>query len=291
MAKLILGRLPGPWLSNGCQALSSLKDSHILWESPNSGFGSLLISNELGFPFCFPGCEEAYHQLPPLAIFLAFVPRPKFRACSARPLPGPRSHDLPGIPTVPRQAVYRPARRGSLSVIAVIEGFSLDSTSVKVHPDGTGAVKMNGPQAIGKSRGGWNTKIHLVAADTQTAITFALSPGNAHDAPHGRLLLEELGPMPEGLPMLIKRAYEGNETRHLVFDLGMIPVVPSKSNPLDPWKFDRELYKKRNQVERIFRRLKGFRRIFSRFQKLDVVFLAFLYFALFVESLRLGELH
>ncbi len=71
----------------------------------------------------------------------------------------------------------------------------------------------------------------------------------------------------------------------------MIPVVPSKSNPLDPWKFDRELYKKRNQVERIFRRLKGFRRIFSRFQKLDVVFLAFLYFALIVESLRLGELH
>ena len=44
-----------------------------------------------------------------------------------------------------------------------IETFALDSTSIKVHPDGTGALK-NGPQAIGKSRGGWNTKVHLVAA-------------------------------------------------------------------------------------------------------------------------------
>ena len=50
-------------------------------------------------------------------------------------------------------------------------------------------VKKNGPQAIGKSRGGWNTKIHLVAADARTAIVFALSPGNDHDAPAGRALL------------------------------------------------------------------------------------------------------
>jgi transposase len=127
----------------------------------------------------------------------------------------------------------------------------------------------------------------LVAADARTVITFALSPGSAHNAPQGRLLLEELGPMPEGLPMLMDRACEGNETRQLVLDLGMIPVVPPKSNRLDPWEYDRELYKKRNEVERLFRRLKGFRRIFSRFEKLDVVFLAFLNFALIVESLRL----
>jgi transposase len=100
-------------------------------------------------------------------------------------------------------------------------------------------------------------------------------------------LLEELGPMPEGLPMLMDRAYEGNETRQLVLDFGMIPVVPPKSNRLDPWEYDRQLYKKRDEVERLFRRLKGFRRIFSRFEKLDVVFLAFLNFALIVESLRL----
>jgi transposase len=100
-------------------------------------------------------------------------------------------------------------------------------------------------------------------------------------------LLEQLGPMPAGLPLLMDRAYEGNQTRQLVLDLGMIPVVPPKSNRLDPWEYDRALYKKRNEIERLFRRLKGFRRIFSRFEKLDVVFLAFLYFALIIEALRL----
>ena len=125
-----------------------------------------------------------------------------------------------------------------------------------------------------------------MAADARTAITFALSPGQAHDAPEGRALLEELGPMPAGLPLVMDRAYEGDETRQLALRLGMLPVVPPKSNRLDPWEYDRALYKKRNEIERLFRRLKGFRRLFSRFEKLDVVFLAFLNFALIVEALR-----
>ena len=57
-------------------------------------------------------------------------------------------------------------------------------------------VKKNGPQAIGKSRGGWTTKIHLVAANARTAITFALSPDQASDAKAGRELLAGLGPLP-----------------------------------------------------------------------------------------------
>ena len=69
-----------------------------------------------------------------------------------------------------------------------IEAVALDRTIVRVHPDGTGALK-NGPHAIGESRGGWTTKLHLVAADARTAITCALSPGQAHDAPEGRTLL------------------------------------------------------------------------------------------------------
>ena len=126
----------------------------------------------------------------------------------------------------------------------------------------------------------------MVAADARTAIAFALSPGNAHDAPEGRELLWSLPRMPEGLPMLMDRAYEGDETRQLVFDLGMVPVVPPKSNRIEPWEYDRALYKKRNEIERLFRRLKGFRRIFSRFEKLDVLFLGFLNFALIIEALR-----
>jgi len=81
-------------------------------------------------------------------------------------------------------------------------------------------------------------------------------------------------------------AYADNQTRQLALDFGWIPVVPPPRTRLEPWDYDRVLYRRRNEVERLFRRLKGFRRIFSRFDKLDVMFLGFLHFALSVEALR-----
>ncbi|MCH7910409.1 MAG: IS5 family transposase [Candidatus Hydrogenedentes bacterium] len=167
-----------------------------------------------------------------------------------------------------------------------IEAMSIDSTIVKVHPDGTGAPKKNGPQSIGKSRGGWTTKIHMVAADARTAITFSLSPGQAHDGPEGRKLLRTLEPVESHVCMIMDRAYEGDETRQLVLELGFTPVVPPKQTRVSPWEYDKIMYRRRNEIERLFRRLKGYRRIFSRFDKLDVMFTAFIHFALIVEALR-----
>ena len=85
--------------------------------------------------------------------------------------------------------------------------------------------------------------------------------------------------------MIMDRAYEGDATRQLVLDLGLEPVVPPKANRLNKWEYDRELYKRRNEVERLFRRLKGFRRLFSRFEKLDTMFTAFIHFALIIDGL------
>ena len=78
------------------------------------------------------------------------------------------------------------------------------------------------------------------------------------------------------------KAYEGDETRELALDLGFIPVVPLKSNRIEPWEYDKVMYRRRNEIERLFRRLKGFRRIFSRFEKLDVMFIGFIHVALIV---------
>ncbi|MEW8025756.1 MAG: transposase [Candidatus Thiodiazotropha sp.] len=89
----------------------------------------------------------------------------------------------------------------------------------------------------------------------------------------------------EGTHVIMDRAYEGDETLQLVLDLEMVPVVPPKSNRVTKWDYDKALYKKRNEVERLFRRLKGFRRIFSHFDKLDVVFLFFINFALITDTL------
>ena len=126
----------------------------------------------------------------------------------------------------------------------------------------------------------------MVSADAQTAVTFSLSPGNAGDAPEGRKLLKTLENSGwDGVSVIMDKAYEGDETRQLVFDLGMEPVVPPKSNRVAPWSYSEAIYKKRNEIERLFRRLKGFRRIFSRFEKLDVMFTFFILASLISDTL------
>lgn len=142
------------------------------------------------------------------------------------------------------------------------------------------SFKKSGKQSIGKSRGGWSTKIHMISIDSCRAYAFSLSPGNSHDAPEGRLLLEIAGKHREHPFLLMDRAYQDDKTRFTAWSLGFNPVVPPKSNRLFSWDYDTELYKKRNEVERLFRRLKGFRRISSRFDKLDSSFMAFIYLAL-----------
>jgi len=146
--------------------------------------------------------------------------------------------------------------------------------------------KKNGPQAIGKSHGGWTTKIHLVAANARCALSLCLTPGQAADAPEARALLLAMGPAPAGCHLIMDRAYEGDAMRQLALDLGFVPVVPPRTTRLSPWNYNRILYRRRNEIERLFRRLKGFRRIFSRFDKLDLMFTNFILFALIVEALR-----
>ena len=89
-----------------------------------------------------------------------------------------------------------------------------------------------------------------------------------------------------GRPMIMDRAEEGDTTRQRALDLIFSSVAPPKSNRLDPWEYDKELYKKRNEVERLFSRLQGISRNFFRFDQLDLLFSAFLFFVLIVDSLR-----
>ena len=75
-----------------------------------------------------------------------------------------------------------------------------------------------------------------------------------------------------GQSLLMDRAYEGDKMRAVAKKLGYNPVVPPKKNRIDPWEYDRILYKRRNEVERFFRRIKRFRRVFTRYDKLDIAF-------------------
>jgi len=121
------------------------------------------------------------------------------------------------------------------------------------------------------SRGGRNTKIHLVvtersrsiAASDRFAVTFSLSGGHRHDAPEGRKLIEGFNPV-TSCNLLMDRAYEDDQTRALAVRQGFTPVVPPKKNRRKTWEYDKELYtctlyevrsKRRNEVERLFRRI------------------------------------
>ena len=67
-------------------------------------------------------------------------------------------------------------------------------------------------------------------------------------------------------------AYEGENMREKALEKGYSPVVPPKSNRKEPWEYDKDRYKQRNAIERYFLRLKRFRKIFTRYDKLDVLF-------------------
>jgi transposase len=138
----------------------------------------------------------------------------------------------------------------------------------------------------------------MVAASDRVAVAFRLSGGQCHDAPQGRLLLEncDIGkllkvdkrPKNKGkIYLAMDKGHEYNSTRQLVKDKCFNPLVPPRSNRRKPWKYNKKLYKRRNEVERLFRRLKRFRRVCTRYEKLDVMYLAFLNLVLIFDGLNL----
>jgi len=175
------------------------------------------------------------------------------------------------------QAVFLQLQQKGIIQIKV-NVVSLDSTR-------NGCFEKRGVQSVVRTRGGWNIKLHMVAASDRDGVIFSLSAGNCGDALEGCALLRQFGPVDYPVHLLMDRAYEGDETRTLAVELGYVPVVPPKSNRKNPWNYDKELYKQRNQVERLFRRLKRFRRIFTRYDKLDIIFFSLIFFALVVDAL------
>ena len=81
------------------------------------------------------------------------------------------------------------------------------------------------------------------------------------------------------------RAYEDDKTRSLAEENGFLPVVPPKKNRKEPWEYDKELYKRRNEVERFFLRLKRFRKVFTRYDKLDSIYTSVVQLAMIFDAI------
>ena len=162
---------------------------------------------------------------------------------------------------VSRAGGTRPIRRGADDRLHARQGAPLGGRRKR------GAQR----QAIGRSRGGRNTKIHALADAKGRFLAILLSGGEAHDYPLGRRLLRRV----KGAAKLLgDRAYDGDDLRHELKARGIELVIPGKSNRKRRIRFDKQAYKLRHRIENGIGRLKDFRRIATRYDKLARNFLA-----------------
>ncbi|HMA57468.1 MAG TPA: IS5 family transposase [Pseudolabrys sp.] len=147
----------------------------------------------------------------------------------------------------------------------------IDSTHVKAHRSASGAKRGEQKQAIGRSRGGRNTKIHALADAKGRLLSILLTGGEAHDCPPAQRLIRRTK---AAAKLLGDKAYDSAELRQWLKRRGTKPVVPNRSSRKQPFSFDRKSYKQRHRIENAFGRLKDFRRIFTRYDRLARNFLA-----------------
>ena len=156
------------------------------------------------------------------------------------------------------------------------------------------STKKNWPQAIGRSKWGLTTKIHWLVASLYDIVGFTLTPWNTSDTPLGLTMIQTLLPENTGLPrdnqiqyFLADRAYDTNDIREALIERDIQAVIPPKKNRTDKTiTYDAVIYKERNIIERNWLFLKHFRRIFTRYDKLDTNYAWFLLLWYIVQMLR-----
>ena len=131
-------------------------------------------------------------------------------------------------------------------------------------------------QALGRSRGGFSTKLHVVVNGLGLPVELKLTPGQVADVSQAEALLD-------GHDFDIVIGDKGFDSRKLIDyieDRDAEAVIPPRSNLKDQREFDRHWYKERNLVERFINRVKQFRRVATRYEKLRATFLGLIHLAL-----------
>ena len=142
----------------------------------------------------------------------------------------------------------------------------------------SGRTEKNGgqaAQALGRSRGGFSTKVHTSVDALGNPLRFTLTAGQRHDITQAEALVIDL----ESEYVIADRSYDSDDFVQFIITNGAIPVIPPRSNRKDLREYDEYLYQERHLVECFINKIKHYRRIFSRFEKLDSRYLGFLHFA------------
>ena len=159
----------------------------------------------------------------------------------------------------------------ALAFDADAEYMSIDSTSVRAHQHKRRRPKKDGEdQAIGRSRGGLTTKIHAIVDALGNPVALSLTPGQAADITQAVTLHGQVEPE----AFLADKGYDSDALIETLQERGITPVIPSKANRREARKTDFALYRERNLVERFFNKLKQYRALATRYDKLANTFLA-----------------
>ncbi|GAB5521140.1 MAG: hypothetical protein RhofKO_33910 [Rhodothermales bacterium] len=130
-------------------------------------------------------------------------------------------------------------------------------------------------EALGRSRGGFTTKLHALCDALGNPIRFLLAPGQRHDLSQAANLLDGV----EAEAVLADRGYDANWLVAQIAESGAEVVIPPKRNRKVKRLYDANLYADRNKVERLFGRLKQYRRVATRYEKTASSYLGMVYVA------------
>lgn len=137
-------------------------------------------------------------------------------------------------------------------------------------------------QAVGRSRGGFSTKIHIAVDALGNPLRFILTAGQRHDSPQASALIEGFAPQ----VLIADKGYDSAPLVEAVTAQGILAVIPPKKNRLAQREYDQHLYRERHLIECFINKLKHYRRVFSRFEKLSKNYLGFLSFVSALVWLR-----
>lgn len=145
----------------------------------------------------------------------------------------------------------------------------IDATLIRAHQHAAGAQGGQEHQALGKSCGGFSTKIHAKVDSLGMPLEFIVTAGQKQEGPFAEELLgDEVSQY-----LLADRGYDCDPFREKLRARGTIPVIPGKKNRVVTIEYDKHIYKERNCVERFFSRIKHFRRVATRYDKTHAMFL------------------
>src|SRR5258707_12051854 len=153
----------------------------------------------------------------------------------------------------------------------------VDSTHVKVHADGSNPAGGQALQAMGRTKGGLNNKIHAVVNVRSQAMVIALSSGNQADISFAAELTDCL---PENYTLIGYKAYDSSTLRQTAGAKGVKTCIPVRANRTTAVPFSAKLYRRRHRVENFFQRIKRYRRVATRYDKLAETFLGFVCLAI-----------